>query len=176
MATETVTVRHLTGQSFVIPIVGNTVREFCLLNAKHFGNAIEGNNFIYALFVKRSPINTFDQRHFPIRKFIKNGDELFSKIWTLGGPPDFSMYKLNLLESNLEREDECPLCLEKFPILPNRSSVATRTTVYTKVLDCGHMFHYNCLAKLDDAICPLCRTVFGDLALSYIKRFCIENK
>ena len=36
-------------------------------------------------------------------------------------------------------------------------------------LDCGHLFHKNCLLKTDKIICPLCKVSFTNIEKNYIK-------
>ena len=36
-------------------------------------------------------------------------------------------------------------------------------------LDCGHLFHKNCLLKTDKIICPLCKVSFTIVEQNYIK-------
>ena len=36
-------------------------------------------------------------------------------------------------------------------------------------LNCGHLFHKECLLKTENTICPLCKSSFTDIELNYIK-------
>ena len=52
---------------------------------------------------------------------------------------------------------ECCICLE----------IVNKTKEIP--LNCGHLFHKECLLKTENTICPLCKSSFTDIELNYIK-------
>jgi len=69
---------------------------------------------------------------------------------------------------------ECCICLESI----NKENEIP--------LECGHLFHKNCLLKTDKNICPLCKVSFTNIEKNYIKQitqiqnaevegFCLRN-
>jgi len=53
---------------------------------------------------------------------------------------------------------ECCICFETI----NKSNEIP--------LECGHLFHKNCLLKTDKNICPLCKVSFTNIEKNYIKQ------
>ncbi len=146
-----------------LPSEQTTVRQFQLQLASLFpSGTIEGDNFHYAL-VKNVrggtsvPVNTFENRHKPIGDFVERGDSLCAFLWILG--PNQSVYRRNLLASDYEDDECCPVCLDDYAIGHDR--------VY--VLPCNHKFHVQCIVQLPDNLCPLCRFVIPNFLLNALR-------
>lgn len=69
------------------------------------------------------------------------------------------------MESNLER-DSCAICLDGF----------NEKAEYDAVLDCGHKFHYRCIAKLEEnkCLCTICSQSINSEIMLHIKE-CVNS-
>lgn len=141
------------------PLTNGTCREFCL--SLNLPDSIHGNDFIWGFIKAGKPINTFNNRHKPIRDFVSEGDTLFATLWMLGGNRNF---KNNLLATHEERETMCSICLDEF----------ASNAVYDTILDCNHKFHYRCLAKIREPLCPCCRKEIRQDVLYIVRKYCLE--
>ena len=62
-------------------------------------------------------------------------------------------YKNNICKDIIE----CCICFE---IINKENEIP---------LDCGHLFHKECLLKTDKILCPLCKVSFTNIEINYIK-------
>lgn len=79
-------------------------------------------------------------KHYPRHK--NHSGETCEMLWNGFDTPKWmktSYLNVNYIESN----DDCPICMEKL-----EKCVKTQ---------CSHYFHYDCIEKINDNLCPLCR-------------------
>ena len=60
---------------------------------------------------------------------------------------DYNLIQKNSSKKTTQDKNECPICLDK--------------ESDSHVIPCGHMFCFDCIQKLNDRKCPLCRTIIS---------------
>lgn len=111
--------------------------------------------FTNGILQKGVLINKTNNRHNKLKDCLDPNSPIYFVIYNIT-PPQFALIRGNCRNDNLTIDtDNCPICL-----LPMTYSLEFTETI--KSLQCCHTFHMECLGKMTNGLCPICRMQIQD--------------